>query len=420
MNRNRSNSRYEVPKLTRATEKRAIPYRRRINSCCVEQLATVQVGAGWFSENPGGLDRYYHDLLDVLPEAGVRCRGLVVGTPAIEQETDGDVRAFALPDEPLLRRWKNARTAVDRIWQTLPDQERVLVTHFALYGYPLVRSRDKRPWVVHFHGPWAAESRVNGAGGVAAWFKRRIEKTVYRRADRLIVLSEAFRDVLINDYGVDAAKVEIIPGGVDLDRFVPAFNTPKDQARTQFGWPTDRPIVLTVRRLVPRMGLETLVEAMTAVRQRVPSALCLIAGRGPLVEPLLQQIAAAGLENTVELLGFVADEDLPLAYRAADVSIVPSESLEGFGLSAAESLAAGTPVLVTPVGGLPEVVRGIDPKLVLPNTSAASMADGIAAALANPSGLPSADACRLYAARTFDWQVIAARIAAVYAAAAGR
>ena len=385
----------------------------------MEQLATVQVGAGWFSENPGGLDRYYHDLLDVLPDAGVRCRGLVVGTPAIEQETDGDVRAFALPEESILRRWRNARAAVDRLWQTLPERERVLVTHFALYGYPLRRSRDKRPWVVHFHGPWAGDSQGNG-GGVSSFLKRWIEKSVYRRADRLIVLSEAFRDILTSDYGIDPVKVEVIPGGVDLDRFVPAFNTPKEDARVQFGWPVDRPVVLTVRRLVPHMGLETLVEAMKAVRQRVPNALCLIAGRGPLVEPLVQQIAAAGLEDTVELLGFVADEDLPLAYRAADVSIVPSESLEGFGLSAAESLAAGTPVLVTPVGGLPEVVRGLDPGLVLTNSTAAAMADALSVALADPTRLPSSDACRSYAARTFDWQVIAARIAAVYAAAAGR
>ena len=199
---------------------------------------------------------------------------------------------------------------------------------------------------------------------------------------------------------------------------MPAFNTPKEDARLPFGWPTDRPIVLAVRRLVPRMGLETLIDAMKLVRERVPKALCLIAGRGPMVETLVRRIEAAGLVDNVELLGFVADEDLPLAYRAADVSVVPSEALEGFGLSAAESLSAGTPVLVTPVGGLPEVVRPLDPGLVLPAADAASLADGIVAALQEPGRLPSSDACRSYAAKQFDWQTIAARIAAVYAAAA--
>ena len=63
----------------------------------------------------------------------------------------------------------------------------------------------------------------------------------------------------------------------------------------------------------------------------------------------------------MRLLGFVAEEDLPWLYRACDISIVPSVALEGFGLPTIESLAAGTPVLVTPIGGLPETVSELDP-----------------------------------------------------------
>jgi glycosyltransferase involved in cell wall biosynthesis len=382
----------------------------------VTPLTAVQVGAGWFSENPGGLDRYYHDLIEALPEVGVQCRGLVVGTGSVDSETDGTVRTFAAPDDPLLRRWRSARQAVRRVWASLPPaDQRVLVTHFALYAYPLLKERNSRPWVVHFHGPWAAESAREGAGRVATWVKRRLEKSVYRKADRVIVLSDAFRDLLCQTYGVDPARVTVIPGGVDSDRFVDAVAQSRVEARRQFGWPTDRPTVLAVRRLTARMGLETLIEAMKTVRQRVPNALCLIAGRGPLAESLVHMIDAAGLAETITPLGFVPDEDLPLAYRAADVTIMPSETLEGFGLSAAESLAAGTPVLVTPVGGLPEVVRGLDPKLILPDATAAAIANALSAALADPSTLPSAEACRTYAQQTFDWHVIAARIAAVYA-----
>ena len=284
----------------------------------------------------------------------------------------------------------------------------------------MLKDRRGRPWVVHFHGPWADECRQAGAGPLNVWLKRRLEAKVYRAADRVIVLSESFRDLLCKTYRIDPARVAVIPGGVDLDRFVPAFDTPKADARRQFGWPADRPVVLTVRRLVPRTGLDRLVDAMVDVKRQVPQAICLIAGRGPLASPLVERVEAAGLGDSVRLLGFVPDEDLPLAYRAADVSVVPSETLEGFGLSAAESLAAGTPVLVTPVGGLPEVVGGLDRKLVLADTSAAAIAAGLSAALRNPASLPTAAACRAYAAKSFDWRVIAARIADVYAAAAGR
>lgn len=385
----------------------------------MKSLTAIQVGAGWFAENPGGLDRYFHDLIEALPEVGVQCRGLVVGTPAVDAETDGAVRAFALPDESMFKRWRSVRQAVQRIVKSLPaDQSRVLVTHFAMYAYPLIKDHDGLPWVVHFHGPWADEAISQGGGKLAGWLKRRLERSVYRHADRVIVLSDAFRNLLCETYGIDPKRVTVIPGGVDLDRFEAAVSTNRETARKQFGWPTDRPIVLTVRRLVPRMGLDALIDAMKIVQAKVPNALCLIAGRGPLAEALVQKIDAAGLNDTVSPIGFVPDEDLPLAYRAADVTIMPSETLEGFGLSAAESLAAGTPVLVTPVGGLPEVVSDLDPKLVLPEATASAIGAGLAQALANPSSLPSADACRAYAAKTFDWQVIAARIAAVYAEAA--
>jgi glycogen synthase len=106
------------------------------------------------------------------------------------------------------------------------------------------------------------------------------------------------------------------------------------------------------------------VAAMALVRKRMPEALLLVAGEGPLTGVLRGQVQSLELTNNVQLLGFVRDQDLPTAYRAADLTIVPSMALEGFGLTVAESLAAGTPALVTPVGGLPEVVRDLSPGLV--------------------------------------------------------
>ncbi len=83
--------------------------------------------------------------------------------------------------------------------------------------------------------------------------------------------------------------------------------------------PTDRPIVLTLRRLVRRMGLEDLVDAMATVRRSVPDALLLIVGRGTLDAELRERIAAIGLQDHVRLLGALPDARLPLVYRAADL-----------------------------------------------------------------------------------------------------
>jgi glycosyltransferase involved in cell wall biosynthesis len=186
------------------------------------------------------------------------------------------------------------------------------------------------------------------------------------------------------------------------------------ECRAALGWPADRRIVLAVRRLTRRMGLGQLVAAAGRLRERVPDVLVLIAGRGPLEEELQTQIQRAGLEEHCRLAGFVSEDDLPRAYRAADVTIVPSVALEGYGLIVPESLAAGTPALVTPVGGLPEAVEGLSPGLVLADASAAAMAQGLADALTGVTLLPSAEACRAYARRRNDWPVVAAQVRRVY------
>ena len=175
-----------------------------------------------------------------------------------------------------------------------------------------------------------------------------------------------------------------------------------------------RPVLLSVRRLAHRMGLEALVDAVGLLRAEVPDVLLLVAGRGPLAEALEGRVAAAGLSEHVRLLGFVPDDDLPLAYRAATASVVPTRALEGFGLITVESLAAGTPVFVTPVGGLPEAVSPLSPTLVFPSGEAGAMAAHLAAALSGRLLVPSDAACRAYARDRFDWSTVAHRTRAVY------
>lgn len=365
-------------------------------------MTSLQLGMGWFPEQPGGLNRMFYNLARALPSVGVGVRGLVAADAHA-----GPVRAFASRTAPLAGRLRAARGAASRT-----PRVDVVASHFALYTAPMLAALRDRPLVVHFHGPWAAEGVAEGAGGLAHAVKRAVERTVYRRADRFIVLSEAFRDVLANDYGVDPGRIRLVPGGVEADRFDTGLSPA--QARTRLGWPADRPVVLAVRRLARRMGLEDLVEAADRARQSVPDVLVMIAGRGALEPELRAQIAARRLHDHVRLLGFVSDDDLPLAYRAADLSVVPTVALEGFGLIAAESLAAGTPALVTPVGGLPEVVRDLSPALVLPATGAQAVAEGITGALRGETPLPSARRCAAFARSRYDWPVIARATRAVY------
>ena len=162
------------------------------------------------------------------------------------------------------------------------------------------------------------------------------------------------------------------------------------------------------------MGLENFIEAVAELRKREPKILAVLAGTGPLAAELSALVEQRNLQEHVQLTGFVPDADLPHAYRAADLSVVPSISLEGFGLVVLESLAAGTPVVVTPVGGLPEAVRGLSKDLILEGSSADHLAHGIAMRLSALDKLPSDAACQEYAKDNFDWPVIAKRVVDVY------
>jgi len=376
-------------------------------------LQTLQLGMGWFGEQAGGLNRVYAHLVDELARSGVELHGLVAGSDDVARVSRGLVRAVAPASASLVTRMRALRAASADWLRERPDA--VVVSHFALHAFPLLSQLGDRPFIVHFQGPWGAESRVEGAGSLRVLAKQMVEHSVYRRADRVIVLSTAFRDMLARQFVVPLDRIHVVPGGVDVDRFDIA-SSPSECRRT-LGWPTDRPIVLCVRRLVRRVGVDTLVDATNILRARVPDALVLIAGTGPLRGELEARITALGLERHVQLLGFVPDELLPTAYRAADLSVVPTATLEGFGLITVESLAAGTPCVVTPVGGLTDVVAPFAPQLITDTPSAGDIGALLAATLRGDVALPTARQCVRYARRDFDWPVVAAGVRKVYEAA---
>ncbi|MGB3681948.1 MAG: glycosyltransferase family 4 protein [Rubrobacteraceae bacterium] len=378
-------------------------------------IQALQIGHRWFPEFSGGLHRMYYELFHHLPSSGVVTRGLVAGTDQVGRDSGKAVRAFAAPDAPIPVRGLALRRELRRmISERRPD---LVAAHFALYTFPVLDKLRPYPLVFHFHGPWAQEGRFEGVGSLKVRAKATLEQIVYRRATHCIVLSDSFRDILHEDYGVPLELIYRVPGGVDADQYDTGLT--RKEARERLGWPQDRPTVFTARRLVRRMGLETLISAMSEVRRHVPEALLSIAGKGELFEELGDQVRSLGLEDNVELLGFVPEEDLAVAYRAADLSVVPTVALEGFGLVAVESLAAGTPVLVTPVGGLPEVVRELSENLVLPSSEVGDLAEGIEAALTGRRDLPDDETCQSYARTRFDWPVVAAQTRDVYMEALG-
>jgi glycosyltransferase involved in cell wall biosynthesis len=344
-------------------------------------------GSEWFSTRPGGLNRYFTDLFGALRDLpGTAVTASAFGDPAPGGVSWGPVRGPT---------WR--RTLVAFTEKRPAPEPHVLDRHFCLYGRPAVGKRGRDPLVVHFHGPWAAESRMAGSRGPGV--KYGLERLRYAGADRFVVLSRHFRELLVDTYRVPEHRVRVIPPGVDLRRF---RATPA---------PEGSPTVLCVRRLERRMGIDVLLDAWPAVRATHPGARLAIVGTGSEEAALRERAARPDIAGTARLIGRVDDDTLGRLYSEATVTVVPSVALEGFGLIALESLAAGRAAVVTDCGGLPDAIRGLDPSLVVPPGDGAALAARIDHALRG--GVPDPQRCRAHA-ETFSWRVAAERHTELY------
>jgi glycosyltransferase involved in cell wall biosynthesis len=360
---------------------------------------------GWFPDQPGGLTRYLRDQTEAwAARAGNPPRAVVIGPVA---DHPAWVRTVSRQDELLpLRLLRFARAVAHEA-----RSAEIVDGHFALYTFPclFVPKVRRLPLVVHFHGPWADEFVANGQRpSLSITLKRRLERSVYRRARVIVVLSESFKRVVVERFGISPERVHVLGGGVDLETFTPGDRA---AARARLGIADSTWVAVTARRLDPRMGVDVLLRAWSEVAE--PGRLLLVVGDGPQREDLESAAAALGLEGRVRFLGRVSDDTLVDCYRAADVSVVPSLALEGFGLVVLEALACGTAVIGTDAGGIGETLRRLDPSLIVPAGDAVALAARLTAARSGDQALPPPSRCREFA-EEFSWDAVALRHERLY------
>jgi glycosyltransferase involved in cell wall biosynthesis len=368
----------------------------------------LTLGMGWFPNNPGGLERYIYELIHKLAASQDQVELCGVGLPLDAKNTQIKLTNLACPDSKISSRLWSIRDNFQKTRLGKPD---AINLHFALYSFPILDILPKGvPVTFNFHGPWASESQEEVVNKkLSVWLKEKIiEQSTYNRCDRFIVLSKAFGQILHQKYQVPWQKIHIIPGGVDINHF--QNNLSRQEARIKLGWPTNRPILFTSRRLVHRMGIDKLLQAIAMIKAGIPDIWLAIAGRGHIQALLQQQARELGLENNVQFLGFLPENDLPVAYQAADLTVMPSQSFEGFGLAILESLACGTPVLCTPVGGMPEILQKFSPDLITEAITVESIADKLAQVMLGKLPLPSREECRNYTIKNYDWTNIAQQV----------
>jgi len=237
--------------------------------------------------------------------------------------------------------------------------------------------------------------------------RKYIEKRVLNNSDRIVVLSEFSKDRLCQFHGITDKTIAIIPGGVDLKKFYPAHD--KMQIRKDLNIPGKKMVLLTVRNLVQRMGLENLIYAIREVVETVQDIYLVLGGQGPLKKNLILLSQELGVERYIKFVGFIPEGELPDYYRMSDIFILPTLELEGFGLVTLEALASGVPVLGTPIGGTEEILAKLGVKYLFKDTKPESMASLIIETCQefknNPRILQDISSqCRLFVEENYSWR----------------
>jgi glycosyltransferase involved in cell wall biosynthesis len=202
--------------------------------------------------------------------------------------------------------------------------------------------------------------------------RKKIEKNGLSKSNEIVTLSKFTQEKITEIYNIANAKIKIIPGGVDLGKFHPAIDKAKIRARLNF--PQDIVALFTVRNLVPRMGLENLIIAFNEIAKNRSDTQLIIGGRGPLEKELIALARNLEIEDKVHFAGFISEDELPLYYQIADLFVLPTTELEGFGLVTLEAMASGLPVIGTPIGGTKEILGQFNDDFLFDDTQSDSIA----------------------------------------------
>src|SRR5258706_1085261 len=287
----------------------------------------------------------------------------------------------------------------------------VLHSHYWLSG--MAAMQLARPWdiphVTMFHTLGHLKQLANPNQSEPS-LRLEMEHLLIQRADGIIASTYDERQQIIRHSGATPGQVHVIPCGVDLERFIPQD---RQCARQKLGLKYHSPVLLYVGRLDPFKGPDVLLQAAAMMEEK---AQVLIVGGKLSGDKELDQLRELArrlkISQRVHFLGARPQQELPIFYSAADVTVVPSYH-ESFGLAAVESLACGTPVVATRAGGLMKVVRHGETGYLVQRCPG-FFAERLDSLLQNPEVLAQMRAVTRLSVLQYSWKHVASQMLDVY------
>lgn len=370
----------------------------------------------------GGLGRHVAELVPALVKQGVEIDLLSprwAGGEPLERSEGLTVRRISPPDVPMsdfyTRAWQTNIKLEEAAAELCQDGDIQLIHNhdwLTAFSAGALKRSFKIPLLATVH----ATEIGRGRGHLATDQSRAIhgvEWWLTYEAWRLIACTHFMADEIGDSFKVPIDKIDVIPNGVKADHFERWEGTDLSRFRSMYALPGED-IVFYVGRIVHEKGLHVLVEAVPRVLAEHPQAKFVIAGTGPLLGALRNRAWGLGVGEKVLFTGFIADDDRDRLYKVASCAVFPS-LYEPFGIVALEAMAAKTPVVVTEVGGLKEVVQHGETGVTVYPDDVASLSWGINHTLARPDwAAQRVEKAHKMVLQEYTWESIAARTVKVY------
>ena len=405
----------------------------------INRLALISVHASPLAsmggEKTGGMNVYIRELSRELGRQGfhvdIFTRRPSILVPDVDTAIGKNVRVVNLnagPQQLLTPEDQYAHlsefTANLMAFATLQNLHYDIVySHYWLSGW--VAAKLKEAWGIRFVHMYHTLGHMKKRIKVNAFYQpdRRImtEMHILQWADRIIAATPAEQAQLRWLYRAGRRQIVVIPPGVNTEHFQDAMSAV--QARESLGINPESNLLLFVGRIEALKAVDTILEALYVLREKVPTLLrnlhFMIVGGDPdssadrEMNRLQELSVKLGIDQLVSFVGAKEQSELPRYYAAATAVIMPSD-YESFGMVALEAMSSGTPVIASQVGGLQFLVRDKETGLHIPTREPISLADCIIELMADPSKTEEMGAAASRIARGYAWSHIAERLLRVF------
>ncbi len=350
--------------------------------------------------NPTGVERYALEVILNLAKIDQKNEYVLYFRTEPRKEFKNLPKNFQLRVIPFPKFWTQTRLTWELFWHPVD------VFFMPIQALPFIHPKNS---VITVHDI-AYEFFPKAFSGFMGFYLKLTTRWGVRRAKKIVTVSETTKNDVVRVYHTDPKKIKAIHLG--LNPYIASTNYEQTQSVLDKYLLTYKKYILFVGTLQPRKNIINLIDAYLKIRHenRIEEKLVIAGGRGWLWEPIVEKINA-NKDNGVTYLEYVPQDDLPKLYSGATLLALPS-IYEGFGLPPLEAMACATPVVVSNISSLPEVV-GDAGVLVDPN-SVNSIAGGLLKVLANRHLQADMATKGLARAKQFNWETTAREILTLF------